>query len=534
MRLSQLLAFLPEPPLAAPGAVGPDPDITGIAYDGRRVTPGSLFVAVWHRGYASDGHNYVAQAVRNGAAAVVVSRPVDLPERVPQVTVPDTAAALGWLGAGFYGLPSQRLGIVGVTGTDGKTTTCTLTTAVLEAAGFQTGMATTVASKSTGAAQANPQHTSTPEAVEIQQLLARTVDEGGARAVLEATSHALDQHRLAGCELDVAVVTRVTHEHMEYHGTYDAYLAAKARILDLLQTNTRRPKHVTFHKAAVLNADDSSFAALAPLSPALVIPYGLGDRAIVRAVDVQPQAWGTACRVLSPWGEDHLDLQMPGEFNVYNALAALASGCTLEAPFDVALAALAAQRGVRGRMERVDAGQPFTVVVDFAHTPDSLERVLTLLRGQVAPAGGRVLVVFGSAGERDVQKRPMMGRVAAQLGDFAVFTDEDPRQEDRDTILDDIAAGALAIGGVEGETFVRQPDRRKAIVEALSRARPGDAVLLAGKGHETSIIGQLDGKLHTFPWDEHAVALTALQNLGYRPRSTAGEPPLSVPERGRG
>jgi UDP-N-acetylmuramoyl-L-alanyl-D-glutamate--2,6-diaminopimelate ligase len=513
MRLSELLRFLPQPPTSVP--TGSDPEVTSVVHHGQRVTPGAVFVAVYHRGYAADRHAYVPQAIENGAVAVVVNRPVETPPHVPAVIVEDTASAFGWLAAGLHGVPSQRLGIAGITGTDGKTTTSTLTTAVLEGAGFVTGMATTVASKTAGAARANAHHTSTPEADEIQSLLASTLAEGGTRAVLEATSHALDQRRLAGCEVDVAVVTRVTHEHMEYHGTHEAYLAAKARLLDLLRPNERQPKQIQVQKAAVLNVDDASFAYMAPRSPAPVIPYGLGPEARVRAVDVTPRQWGTSFRLESPWGTGTLDLQMPGDFNVYNSLAALAAGCTLGAPLEGALESLAAQRGVTGRMERIDAGQPFSVVVDFAHTPDSLERVLKHLRAQTS---GRVFVVFGSAGERDVQKRPWMGRIAAELADFAVFTDEDPRMEDREKILADIAAGAAAAGAKEGEQFLRLPDRRSAIREALARATAGDAVLLAGKGHENSIIGQRDGKLHVYPWNERSEAYEALAALGYTGR----------------
>jgi UDP-N-acetylmuramoyl-L-alanyl-D-glutamate--2,6-diaminopimelate ligase len=518
MRLSELLACLPEPPLAvtAPAGAAGDPVVTGVAYDSRRVQPGEAFVAVYHRGYAADRHEFAAGAVRAGAAAVVVQRPVEVPPGTPVVSVPDTAEALGWLAAGFYGMPSQRLGLAGVTGTDGKSTTCALTTAILEAAGMPAGMVTTVATKTVGPAREKAEHTSTPEAVEVQRLLADTVAGGGRCAVLESTSHALDQGRLAGCEFDVAVVTNVTHEHLEYHGTPEAYLAAKARLLDLTRASPRRPKQPASPKAAVLNLDDSSFsfmAARAARVPVPVVAYGLGAQASVRAEALTPKPWGTACRVASPWGAGALDLQLPGTFNVYNALAALAAACTLGAPLDVALAALGRERGVAGRLQRVEAGQPFAVIVDFAHTPNSLEQVLTLLRGQTA---GKLIAVFGSAGERDRMKRPWMGRIAAVHADFFVITDEDPRLEDREAILGEIAAGAAAAGAAEGTQFVRIPDRRQAITAAVGRAAAGDTVLLAGKGHETSILGQQHGRLHAFPWDERAAALEALAALGYR------------------
>lgn len=511
MRLTQLLSFLPEPlPYS-----GPDVEITSITYDSRRVQPGALFVAIWHPGYSADGHRFAGDAIRRGATAVVVQRPVEVPPEgagVPVIQVPHTPSALGWLAAGLYGLPSSRLGLAGVTGTDGKTTTCTMLAAILEAAGFRPGMVSTVASQVAGEWRENMAHTSTPEAPEIQALLAETVAAGGRRAVVEATSHALAQDRLAGCEFDVAVVTRVTHEHLDFHGTFENYIAAKARLLDLLRPDPRHPKAEPVAKAAILNADDSSFGYMAARAPAPIVRYAVRGEAEVKALGLEEEAWETRCRLVSPWGEGALRLPLPGSFNVYNALAALAAACTLGAPFEVARDALAAFRGVPGRMQRIDAGQPFTVIVDFAHTPDALTQVLRHLRQRTK---GKLICVFGSAGERDRAKRPMQGRVAAELSDYFVLTDEDPRLEDREQIIDEIAQGALAAGAVEGRDFARMPDRRAAIAAALRRAQPGDTVLLAGKGHERSIIGAVDGRLHAFPWDERAVALEELRRLGY-------------------
>lgn len=508
MKLTELLACLPD----SPPYHGVDVDVTDIAYDSRRVRPGSLFVAVWHQGYAADRHDYVQAAFAAGAVAAVVQHPVSAPDGAPIIQVPDSASALGWLSAGFHHMPSSRLGLVGVTGTDGKTTTSTMTTVVLEAAGFMTGMVTTVASKATGAVQENQAHTSTPEAPELQSLLANTVAQGGRRAVVESTSHALHQRRLVGCEFDVAVVTRVTHEHLDYHGTWDEYLHAKSLLLDLLTPNLTYPKRERVGKAAVLNVDDISYGPMARRSRAPVVSYGVEHDASIRAHDVLSTAWSTEARVSSLWGSGRLKLQVPGAFNVYNALAAIGAACSLGAPFQTALAALEQYQGVAGRMQRVDLGQPFGVIVDYAHTPDSLERVLRFLRDQTQ---GRVIVVFGCAGERDRQKRPWMGRIAATLSDFFILTDEDPRLEDRTLIIQEIARGAIDAGAKEGQHFVRVPDRADAITAAFRRAVPHDTVLLAGKGHEKSIIGSENGKLVTYPWDEQAAAVGALHALGY-------------------
>ncbi len=509
MKLSRLLRALPD----AVDVSGPDPEITGVVYDSRLAAPGSLFVARKHRGYTHDPHEFAAQAFANGAVAAVVQRQVPAPPGVPVVVVPDPARALGWLAAALHGFPAAGLGMVGVTGTDGKTTTCALTTSVLEGAGFATGMISTVASKGAGELRPNEAHTSTPEAVEVQALLAETLAGGGQRAVVETTSHALDQQRLAGCEFDVAVVTRVTHEHLDYHGTYAAYLEAKAGLLDLLRPDGAHPKREPWPKRAVLNADDASYEPLAARSPVPVLTFGVDSpRAEVRAFDLRPAGWGTSCRVVTPWGEGRLDLPLPGAFNVYNALAAIAAGGTLGAPLPAALDALRRHQGVAGRMQRVEGGQPFAVVVDFAHTPDALTQALTALRSQTA---GRLIAVFGSGGERDRAKRPWMGRVAARLADYFVLTDEDPRLESREAILEEIAAGAREAGAAEGERFVRVPDRGQAVFAALAQARPGDTVLLAGKGHERSIIGAEGDRLITYPWDEREAARDALRRLGY-------------------
>ena len=477
-------------------------EVRVLAYDSRRVAPGTLFVAV--PGFHRDGHEYAADAVRRGAVAVVAERPLDL--AAPVAVVPDTRAALSDLACELYGHPTRRLRMVGVTGTDGKTTTVHLVSDVLEAAGERTGFATTVDFRLAGREWANETRLSTQEAVEVQEFFAQLRDAGGTWGVLEATSHALALRKLRGTDIDVAVFTNLSAEHLDFHGTLQAYLEAKGILFEMLG----RGRDKGIRKTAVLNADDAHWRYLADRAgeKVRVITYGIDALADVQGAVLDADASGSRVRINV--GADQVELALPlvGRFNVHNALAAAGAGIAAGVPLSTIKGALERARPVRGRMERVDAGQPFSVIVDYAHTPESLEKVLGLLRPLTA---GRLIAVFGSAGERDRTKRPRLAEVAARYADLFVITQEDPRLEDPALILREIEAGATAAGKRAGTDYLVIDDRAEAVREAIGRARPSDTVLLAGKGHEGSIIVGED----KLPWDEAGVAREALRAAGF-------------------
>jgi len=477
-------------------------EVRGFSDDSRSLSPGALFLA--EPGQHVDGYRFVAQAVERGAVAVLAERPLPpeaLARGVVGLIVPDVRPAWSDLAAAFYGYPARQLHVTGVTGTDGKSTTCLLLSAVLEAAGCRTGVLGTVLLKIGPHVVPNTTRMTTPKAHDIQDLLARMVEDGVTHAIVESSSHALALERVRGCLYDAAVLTNVTSEHLDFHGSREAYLAAKGRLFQLL--DAAPPKALSgvgaLGRFAVLNRDDSSYPAYRPHIHSRVLSYGVeSSDADLRATQVWPTAAGSAFRVVGDGGAVDVRTRLPGLFNVYNCLAALAFAQGMGIDLEAAAVALAGVEGVPGRMQRVDAGQPFEVIVDYAHTPDSLEKVLATLRPLTT---GRLIVVFGSAGERDEGKRPLMGAVAARLADFFVLTDEDPRLEDRERIITAIALGACQAGAREGQQFLRIPDRREAIRAAVRAAQPGDVVLLAGKGHESTI--EMGGQ--KLPWNEVAV-----------------------------
>jgi UDP-N-acetylmuramoyl-L-alanyl-D-glutamate--2,6-diaminopimelate ligase len=494
----------------------------GVVHDSRRIRPGSLFVAV--PGAHVDGHDFVAAAAAGGAVAALVERPVPEVE-LPQLVVERTQAALASAAGWWYGDPSRELAVVGVTGTDGKTTTSFLAVAALEAAGVSSGMIGTVETKIGAVREANAEHATTPEAPELQAALRAMVEAGNEAAVVETTSHGLALERVGGIAYDAAILTNLTHEHLEFHGTWEAYRDAKLSLFERLAAGRRNaPKALQgrpLPKVAIVNADDPSaglFAGVAQEAGARIVTYGTDPSADLRAVRVEEGSRGLAIDLDGPSGEAHLDLRLVGRFNVHNALAVVALGEAWSLDPAAVRAGLASLDGVPGRMERIDAGQPFAVVVDYAHSPASLEKVLELLAPTAAARGGGLIAVFGSAGERDVEKRPMMGRIAGQRCRLVVVTDEDPRGEDREQILDEIARGAEAAGRRRGRDLLLIADRPAAIAAAFERARAGDVVLLAGKGHERSIIGPAG----PVAYDERSVALGALAALGYATASPAG------------
>jgi UDP-N-acetylmuramoyl-L-alanyl-D-glutamate--2,6-diaminopimelate ligase len=484
-------------------------ELTGVTQDSRAVDAGSLFVAV--PGQHVDGHDYAERAVEAGAAALLVERP--LPGvAAAQVVVDSTRAALASAACWWYGDPSHELTVVGITGTDGKTTTSYLAVAALEAAGLRTGMLGTIATRIGGRTDDHVAHATTPEAPELQAALRAMVDAGDEVAVIETTSHGLALDRVAGTAYDVAILTNITHEHLELHGTWEAYRDAKLSLFDRLRETRGVAKPRPVPTSAIVNLDDPSaglFIGTSRDAGARVVTYGTEAAADVRATRVAEDAHGLHADVVTPRGEERLELRLGGRFNVHNALAVVALGQVLELDADRLREGLASLSVVPGRMERLELGQPFGVVVDFAHSPASLTTVLDLLAPSAAARGGGLIAVFGSAGERDTAKRPQMGRIAGERARLVVVTDEDPRNEDRDAILDDIARGAEAAGRRRGHDLLLIADRRAAIETAFEAARPGDIVLLAGKGHERSIIGP-DGER---PWDERAVATELLEAL---------------------
>jgi UDP-N-acetylmuramoyl-L-alanyl-D-glutamate--2,6-diaminopimelate ligase len=504
MQLDTLLTALTQSPLRIyqRDYLDSKREVSSLAYDSRKVTAGGLFVAV--PGTHTDGRAYLGEAAARGALAAVGESLKDSEAPpLPYIEVADVHTTLARLSSAYYNYPARELCTIGVTGTDGKTTTANLIAAIFETAGKPTGLMTTANFKLRGQEWENTTRQSTLEALEIQQLLREFLDKGATHAVIEATSHGLELQRVYGCDFDVGVVTNITQEHLDFHKTVEAYRRAKARLFEML--DAERTKRVETHPVAVLNRDDSSYEILKPYCRVPILDYGIDPAASVRAVDVQLRASGTAFRVILPNAQFAIETSLVGSFNVSNCLAAIATASSQGIAPDIIAHGLATVRGVTGRMEHIDEGQSFTVIVDYAHTADSLAKVLSILRPLTA---GNLLVVFGSAGERDTQKRPIMGRIAAQMADFFVITDEDPREEDRMRILRDIAVGAEGVGKREGQSFLCIADRREAIATAFSRARAGDTVLLAGKGHEQSIIIGRE----KLPWDERRVAREQLKN----------------------
>lgn len=452
--------------------------ITGIAYDSRLVQPGFLFVAI--EGFKSDGHDFIGQAVRAGAAAVVVNKDAAVPAGVTRIKCSDSRLALALLSARFYGNPSEKIKLVGVTGTNGKTTTTNLLAAVFRDAGEKVGLIGTIANY-IGDKYIPVSHT-TPESADLQKLLGEMVAEGVDAVVMEVSSHALALNRVAGCEYDVAVFTNITRDHLDFHGDMDSYLAAKARLFsDLGQGAKGGPKY------AVLNADDPRWRDLAAVTGVPVVTYAIHSEALIQAVDIDITARGVSFTARSGWGEKRLNLKLTGMFNVYNALAAYAAGVAGGLPPGRVVKALESVSGVPGRFEPVEMGQDFAVIVDYAHTPDGLENVLKTAREITR---GRLIAVFGCGGDRDRTKRPLMGRIAACLSDLAIVTSDNPRTEDPLKIIADVVEGVGKILPEGGYKVI--PDRREAIRQAIFDAGAGDVVLIAGKGHEDyQIIGDI-------------------------------------------
>jgi UDP-N-acetylmuramoyl-L-alanyl-D-glutamate--2,6-diaminopimelate ligase len=508
-------------PFAHPTGL-PEIEITGIAIDSRVVQPGYLFVAM--QGGTVDGHAYIQKAIDNGAVAVVGEKDVaqvgDL-HYAPYIKLENTRRSLTWLAGAFYDWPARKLTVVGITGTDGKTTTTNLLYKILLAANIKAGMISTVNAVIGDEVLDTGFHVTTPDAHDVQHYLAKMVDAGLTHVVLETTSHGWSQHRVDACEFDVGVVTNITHEHMNEHGSYENYRAAKARLFSSLEVTLPKPQGNP--RLAVINRDDpKSFDFLNDFIKGNKINYGLGENADVRASDISYSPSGIYFIAESKDFRVGIWSKLVGAYNVSNCLAALTAAVYgLGIKPEIAAQGIASLEGIPGRMERIDMGQNFTAIVDFAHTPNALKVTLEAAREMLShsplPAGEddpkgrvrvnpRVICVFGSAGLRDKEKRRMMAETSAEFADLTILTAEDPRTESLEGILEEMAAGARSRGGTEGESFWRVADRGEAIRFALTLARPGDIVLSCGKGHEQSMcFGTIE-----YLWDDRTAMRAAL------------------------
>ncbi len=459
-----------------------DAEVASLAYDSRKAGPGTLFFCVV--GEKRDGHEFAAQVVEAGAVALVVERRLDV--AVPQVVVPSARAAMAPFAAAFHGDPTAELRVVGVTGTNGKTTTAYLVREILEAAGTRTGLLGTVKQVVGGAEE--PVERTTPEAIDLQETFRRMLASGDRACAMEVSSHAMALHRADAIHFEVAVFTNLTQDHLDFHADMEDYFAAK-RLLFAAGPGVR-----------IVNVDDPYGRRLAEEFDCLTYSAE-GAEADYRAVDVEFDAGGASFTVD---GRARVETGMPGHFNVANALAAFAAAEALGVDAETAAAGLAAAARVPGRFEPIDEGQGFAVLVDYAHTPDSMENVLRAARRLTA---GRLIAVFGAGGDRDRAKRPLMGRAGGTLSDLAVVTSDNPRSEDPAAIVAEVAAGAR-----EGDAeLVVEVDRHAAIALALGRAEPGDTVVIAGKGHEQ---GQEFEGGRKIPFDDREVAREELRRLG--------------------
>ncbi len=494
------------------------PAVTHITADSRNIEPNGCFVAI--RGLRIDAHTFIPFALKRGAALIIGELPPHPQwyDKAAYIQVPNSRAALAHLAAAFYGYPSRHLLTVGVTGTDGKTTTSTLIAAILRAAGYATGLIATTGALIGDRTVDTGFHVTTPDAPALQQYLHDMVRHGLQAVVLESTSHGLHQRRVDAVDFDVAVVTNITHEHLDYHGTWENYLAAKKRLFTLLTQSVTKPGTP---KVAVLNRDDRSYPHLRDVRADRVLTYGRNNRADVHPLDVIQSPQHTFLRVHTHGRVFPVESDLIGEFNVYNLLAAITVGIGLDLPVEAIQRGIASVRGIVGRLERIDEGQDFLALVDFAHSPAALERALHTLREITS---GRLIAIFGSAGLRDVAKRYLMGRIGAELADFVILTAEDPRTEPLDLILEEMARGARAGGGVEGQTFWRIPDRLEAIYRGIQMAQAGDTVAVFGKGHERSMcFGDVE-----HPWSDQETMRWALKVRLHGP-SQAGPPPFRLP-----
>lgn len=489
MKLSELVNVLHVKELKGNDAV----EITGITTDSRQVNRGDLFIAL--RGFTVDGHKYINSAIERGAAAVLVE--IKQEASVPVIQVPDSRRAMAIIANHFYLYPSHALKLIGITGTNGKTTTSHLVSHILADNGEDTGVIGTIGIKVKD--RELPVRNTTPDVLELQHSFRYMLDEGAKYAVMEVSSHALHQGRTRGSQFHIAVFTNLTQDHLDYHETMEKYREAKGLLFS--QLGNQYHAILTDNPVAILNADDAASEYFATITPAQVITYGINNPADVRAIHMEHRPDGTYFDLETYCGNTSILLPLYGTFNVYNALAAI-STCLVEG---ISLAkiksSLEKSPGVAGRFESVQAGQPYTVLVDYAHTPDSLENVLTTAQSF---AKGKVICVVGCGGDRDRSKRPIMAQIATKYSDFTVITSDNPRSEEPKAIVDEMIDG---IAGVTKSKYTAILDRKAAIEHAVKQATIGDVVIIAGKGHET--YQEIKGV--RYPFDDRIVALEAIK-----------------------
>lgn len=493
--LSSLVNSLPIPWRSS--AEIPAQIVNAIQFDSRKISAGDVFVAI--SGDATDGHDFVPSVVENGAIAVVGTRDLSgLP--IPYIQVNDSREALAHLAAAFYDYPARKMLVIGVTGTDGKTTTVNLIYEILKIAGFKAGLISTVNAVIGDEVINTGFHVTTPEATDVQCYLARMVEAGLSTVVLETTSHGLSQHRVTGCDYDIAVLTNITHEHLDYHNTYEEYRAVKSRLFTSLADTAEKPTGNP--RLAVLNRDDASYDYLAGIVTVNQISYGLNGAGDLTALDIISSPTGVDFTISGEGIDPAAHSNLPGKFNVSNCLAAITVALGLGIDLQTAIEGITRMKGVPGRMEVMNMGQPFGAIVDFAHTPNALKVALETAREMTKR---RVIAVFGSAGLRDRQKRRLMAEVSLGLADLTILTAEDPRTESLDAILSQMSDAAESAGGIEEKTFFRVSDRGDAIRLAVKLAKPGDLVMVCGKGHEQSMCFETT----EYPWDDR----TAMRRL---------------------
>jgi len=518
----------PQPPTYD----GDDIAITKLTEKTNEIIPGACFVARVRQ--TSDGHPYIGKAIELGATMILAQRPLadlnlTLPDYVVYLQVLDTAETLAWLAAAWEEFPSRQLVMIGVTGTDGKTTTANILHHVLKEAGLKTGLLSTIKAIIGDKEEPLALHVTTPEATVVQYQLRRMVDTGLTHCILESTSHGLVQHRVSAVDYDIAVVTNISHEHLDYHGSQKNYFAAKARLFEYLNLDewalpTENKGKQGLVKTAVLNHDDKSYAQLLKIGAPRQVTYGLSQEADVTADDIAytknksyfelhfPDPLGRLNGEPQP---EKMGFSVPGysymigEFNLYNILASVSVARILQISPESIQESLKTIYTIKGRMERVSGRHDAIVVIDFAHTPNSLRKAIDTSRKIVKEHKGRVITIFGSAGKRDVEKRRLMAEISARYANISILTAEDPRTESLDDILEIMALGCISKGGVEGETFWRIPDRGQAIYFALSIAKKWDIVIVCGKGHEQSMCFNTT----EYPWDERKAITKALNAL---------------------